>query len=80
MNINNLFVAANIIFDLETGKSTQVLMFVTREGDATYFSKEDADLYLGFVKVRAPKDIKWDIHQTNQRPGKYIIQGVQHVE
>ena len=80
MFINNLFVAANIIFDLETGKTTQVLMFVTREGDATYFTKQDADDYLSFVKRRAPNNIVWSIHPTNQRPGMFIIQGEQHVE
>ena len=79
MNINNLYIAANIIFDLETGKTTQVLMFVTRESDATFFKKEDAELYLSFVKQRAPKNIQWTIFQTNQRTGMFVIQGVQHV-
>jgi hypothetical protein len=79
VNINNLWIAANIIFDLETGKTTQVLMFVTRESDASYFKKEDAEAYLQFVKQRAPKDIQWSVNQTNQRTGMFVIQGVQHV-
>lgn len=76
---NTLFIAANIIFDLETGKTTQVLMFATRESDATYFTKEDADLYLNFVKQRAPKNIQWTVYPTNQRTGMYVIQGIQNV-
>ncbi len=75
---NNLWVAANILFDLETGKKTEVLLLAPREADATYFSKADAELYMNFVKQRA-RNIEWTIYPTNQRPGMFVIQGVQHV-
>jgi hypothetical protein len=76
---NTLFIAANILFDLETGKATQVFMFVTREDDATLFSKEDAAFFLHFVKQRAPKNIQWATLAATQRTGMFIIQGVQNV-
>ena len=82
MNINTFYIAANIMFDLETGKTTQVLLLATGESSATYFTKTDAENYLAFVVPRAErfaKNIKWTIEPTSQRTGMYVIQGVQYV-
>lgn len=73
---NTLWIAANIIFDLETGKTTQVLMLVNREEDATVFSQKDADTYLYFVGNRA-KNIKWSLEKSKERPNMLVIRGVQ---
>jgi len=76
--LNNLWVAANIIFNLGTGNADQVLMLVNREADATIFTTEkDADTYFNFVQARAPH-IRWFLDApTPQRPQGYIIRGVQ---
>ena len=51
---NTFWVAANIIFDLRTGATTQVLMLVNRESDATIFETEnEAQTYLSFNIPRA---------------------------
>jgi hypothetical protein len=75
---NILWVAANIIFDLETGKKTEVLLLASREDDATTFKEEDAPTYLEFVKRRAPH-IEWSKEGSKERPGMYVIKGVQNV-
>jgi hypothetical protein len=79
---NTFYIAANILFDLETGKTTQVLLLATREEDATYFTEPDADTYLVFVRSRAErvsKNTVWSKQKTNQRTGMFVIQGVQNV-
>jgi hypothetical protein len=87
---NTFYIAANIIFDLGTGESKQVLMLVNKVADASIFNAEDAQNYVNFVKVRAPKII-WSIEPLNPpqphlpflRPygelEKFIIKGVQYV-
>ena len=82
MFINTFYIAANILFDLETGKTTQILLLATNESAATYFTRAEAENYLNFVVPRAErfaKNIKWTLEKTNQRTGMYVIQGVQHV-
>jgi hypothetical protein len=74
---NTFWVAANILFDLETGKKTEVLLLVNREGDATYFTRADAETFKGFVERRAT-NIHWYIDSTNQRTGMFVIRGVQN--
>jgi hypothetical protein len=78
MMINTFWIAANIIYDLNTGKKSDVLMLVNEERHATYFKKEDAPHYLDFVKTRSP-EIQWFIDPTNQRAGMFVIRGVQNV-
>lgn len=75
---NDLWVAGNILFDLETGKTTQVLLLVGREEDATTFKAEEADTYLSFVKRRAP-NIEWSRETSRLRPRMFVIKGVQNV-
>src|SRR6266571_1225938 len=61
---NTFYIAANIIFDLGTGESKQVLMLVNKAEDASVFSSTDAQKYLSFVSVRAPK-IVWSVEPLN---------------
>ncbi len=75
---NVFWIAANIIFELGTGKTTDVLMLVNRAEDATVFATEgEAHTYLSFVQSRAPR-IQWSIETpTPQRPQGYLIRGIQ---
>jgi len=75
---NTFWLGANIIFDLETGKTTRVLMFVWRAEDASVFAtKQEAQDYLAFVQRRAT-DIKWFLDApTTQRPHGFLIRGEQ---
>jgi hypothetical protein len=75
---NTFWIAANILFDLGTGKTTPVLMLVNRVDDATVFATEpEASNYLSFVQNRS-KDIQWSlVPPTPQRPQGYVIRGVQ---
>jgi hypothetical protein len=75
---NTFWVSGNIIFDLETGKKTEVLMLVSAEDDASTFNDRDADGYLDFVKRRT-RSIAWTKEPSNERPGMFVIKGVQNV-
>jgi hypothetical protein len=57
---NTFYIALNIIFDLATGESKNVLMLVNKAEDASSFSALDAENYLKFVSARAPRII-WEI-------------------
>jgi hypothetical protein len=88
------YIAANIIFDLATGETKNVLMLVNRAEDATIFSAEDAQSYINFVKHRA-KGIVWSPEQVSsatdlppilgkalgrsEQPARFIIKGLQYV-
>ena len=75
---NTFWIGANIIFDIGTGKTTNVLMLVNRKEDASVFAtRDDADKYLLFVQNRAPR-IVWTIEPpTPQRPQGFLIRGEQ---
>jgi len=75
---NTFWIAANIIFDLGTGATRQVLMLVNRDSDATIFLTEiEAKGYFSFVKNRATH-IEWFLDSpTPQRPKGWVIRGVQ---
>ena len=77
---NTFWIAANIIFDMRSGQTSQVLMLVNRPDDAAVFqTKEEAEKYLLFVQLRA-QHIAWTLEQpTPQRPLGYLIRGVQTV-
>lgn len=77
---NVFWVAANILFDMNTGKRTDVLMLVSRETDATIFNTEqEATGYLAFIQHRA-QHIQWFLDApTPQRPLGWVIRGVQTV-
>jgi hypothetical protein len=75
---NTLWIAANLIFDLDTGKTSNVLMLVNQESDATIFKDlSEGQKYLSFVQVRAGS-IQWFLDPPiPQRPQGYVIRGVQ---
>jgi hypothetical protein len=75
---NKFWISANIIFDLVTGATSQVLMLVNNVSDATIFETEkEAQDYFSFVKRRA-ENISWFIDgPTPQRPQGWVIRGVQ---
>jgi hypothetical protein len=77
---NTFWIAANIIFDLKTGETKEVLTLVNHDIDATFLKKEQADAYKEFVAQRAPH-IQWNVEVTMLR-GKgdlFVIRGVQNV-
>ena len=76
---NTFWIGANVLFDLETGKTTEVMLLVSREDEATTFNKADADLYLSFVKRRRPK-IHWLLEVSKERPKMWVIKGIQVLE
>jgi hypothetical protein len=77
---NVFWVGANVLFDLQTGKTTQVLLLVYRVEDASTFNKQDADTYLSFVQTRA-NNIAWSIQRSpNMGEGRFVIRGEQNVE
>lgn len=51
--VNAFWIAANVMFDLETGEMKQILLLVNRAEDATVFTLDDAQNYLAFVSRRA---------------------------
>jgi hypothetical protein len=76
---NTFWIAGNILFDLNTGKKTDVLMLVNHEVEASFFKRVDADAYRDFVAARAP-NITWIVEATNLRgSGMFVIKGVQNV-
>jgi hypothetical protein len=76
---NTFWVSGNILFDLETGKTTQILLLANREEDATTFTEKDANGYFAFVKQRS-KYIHWSLEPSKERAGQFVIKGVQNVE
>jgi hypothetical protein len=81
MRINTVWIGANIIFDMETGKASNVLTLVYRAEDATVWpTAQDANRYQAFVAARAGH-MQWFVDSpTPQRPLGYVIRGVQMVE
>ena len=87
---NTFWIAANIMFDLETGATKQVLLLVNRVQDATVFTEQDAANYYSFVTPRA-KNIIWSIERLTsasivptrllrqQSEPRFVIKGVQNV-
>ena len=75
---NVFWIAGNVLFDLATGKKSDVLMLVNSEADASVFSKADAEAYVQFVASRAT-NIRWVVEPTQMRgSGLYVIKGVQN--
>ncbi len=80
---NTFWIGANIIFEIQTGKTTPVLMLVNRLDDASVFATEqEAQTYLSFVRGRTP-NIQWYVDPPvtqlpfiTQRSG-FVIRGVQ---
>lgn len=79
--ITNVFwIAANILFETATGKTTQVLMLVNRESDATIFTtQQEAEKYFSFVQVRAAQIVWYLDPPKPQRPQGWVIRGQQTV-
>lgn len=78
---NQFWVAANILFNIDNGATSNVMLLVNRPDDATEFKTfEEASTYLSFIQSRATH-IRWSIEApTPQRPFGYRIRGVQAVE
>jgi hypothetical protein len=86
--VNTFWVAANVLFDLGTGKKNEVLMLVNKVEDATLFSFQDAQNYYKFISERA-SNIMWSVEPLppdrlmmrafGDTSGPYVIKGVQHV-
>jgi hypothetical protein len=80
--VNTFWVAANVMFDLGTGETKQILLLVNKVEDATVFTSQDAANYLNFVAVRA-QNIIWTIEPLKtpafRRVERFVIKGVQHV-
>lgn len=77
---NIIWITASLTFDLQTGATNQILTFVYREQDASIFSKQDADAYKEFVRVRAERfssGIKWSVEASTIRPNRFVIRGEQ---
>jgi len=79
--INQFWIAANVIFNTQTGATDQVLMLVNRATDATIFTTQaEAENYYRFVAVRAP-NISWTLEAPiPQRPQGWVIRGQQLVQ
>ena len=77
---NIFWISATLTFDLQTGATNQILIFVHREEDASTFTSADASAYHAFIKIRAErysKDIEWSIDPSKSRPDRWVIKGVQ---
>jgi hypothetical protein len=57
---NTFYIALNIIFDLATGDTKNVLMLVNKQQDASVFDESDAKKYIIFVTHRSQK-IMWSV-------------------
>jgi len=75
---NTFWIAANIIFDLGTGKTSEVFMLVNTERDATIFTTQtEAETALSFVQRRVTR-IQWFLDPPiPQRPQGWVVRGVQ---
>jgi hypothetical protein len=78
VTINQFWIAANIIFEIGTGATKQVLMLVNHASDATIFGTEkEAQEYFVFVKNRA-QHIEWFLDAPSiARPKGWVIRGIQ---
>jgi len=78
---NVFWIGANILCDMRTGETKQVLMLVYREEDASTFTQEDAVSYKSFFESRAAQiaKINWSIHRAAARPGLFVVRGGQYV-
>jgi len=79
---NVFWIGANLLFDLRTGETKQVLQFVFREEDATTLTEVNANNYRSFVESRATayvSNITWSIEPSTLRRGLFVIKGVQEV-
>jgi hypothetical protein len=80
--VDTFWVSGTILFDLETGGTKPVLMLVNRVEDATIFKPEDAKSYLDLVSRSAKQipaePITWTLEPSEERPGRFVIKGVQN--
>jgi hypothetical protein len=79
---NTFWLGGNLVFDLKTGKMTEVLQLVYREEDATTFMGQFAENVFNFVKMRtdeASLRIRWFKEKSKTRPNLLVIKGEQDV-
>ena len=74
------WIGSNILFDLGTGKTSQVFMLVNDRREASVFGVEsEAQTALSFVQRRAT-NIQWYLEPpTPQRPQGWSIRGEQQI-
>jgi len=79
---NVFWIGGNVLFDLNTGATSEVLLFVYREEDASTFTIMSAKAYLQFVSQRTPKTarINWSIEAASKRRDFFVIRGEQEPE
>jgi hypothetical protein len=81
--VTNVFwIGANVLFDLQTGETKQVLQFVFREEDATTLTEASANTYISFIQGRAANYVgntTWHKEPSTLRRGLFVIKGVQEV-
>jgi hypothetical protein len=75
---NIFYAAANILIDLETGKTTQVMMLANSQDEATLFNETEVRDYLSFIERRVP-NIKWSPIPSHRQPSMFVIRGEQTV-
>lgn len=78
---NQFWIAANIIFELGTGQTKEVLMLVNNVLEATVFpSEQEAANFYNFVRSRA-STVQWFLDPpTPQRPQGWVIRGIQEMQ
>jgi hypothetical protein len=85
---NTFWIAATIMFDINTGEKREILLLANKVKDATPFTHDDAAKYCSFVKAREPNMV-WSIepYPTSEtfrrRPygsgGRFVIRGARQV-
>jgi hypothetical protein len=80
---NIFWIGVNLLFELKTGKMTDVLQLVYREQDASTFTDQLGDNVLSFVSSRtdnlAGLKIRWSLERSKARPELFVIRGEQDV-
>jgi len=75
---NTFWITGDIIFDLQTGKKSDVLRLAANERDASTFTQAAAETYLGFVQARTlDSGIVWSVERSLELPTEFVIKGVQ---
>jgi len=79
---NTFWIGANVLMNLETGETSQVLQYVFLEEEATTFTEDQARATRMFVEPRSRRfadNITWKIEKSAIRPGFFVIKGEQNV-
>ena len=74
---NVFYAAANVLIDLDTGKTTRVMMLANSQAEATLFNETEVETYLSFIGRRVP-DITWSKIPSRQG-SMFVIRGEQTI-